>query len=63
MDSWPLEEEMGVVKQAALRGLIQAIRKPPLVRTGLRLCWIGHVQLLTIVCAMSQPSLTLVIST
>lgn len=37
-DSWPLEEEMGVVKQAALRGLIQAIRKPPWVRTGLRLC-------------------------
>lgn len=38
MDSWPLEEKMGVVKQAALQGLIKAIRPLWLVCTGLGLC-------------------------
>lgn len=38
MDSWPLEEKMGVVKQAALQGLIKAIRPPWLVCPGLGLC-------------------------
>lgn len=38
MDSWPPEENMGVVKQAALQGLIKAIRPLWLVCTGLGLC-------------------------
>lgn len=38
MDSWSLEEKMGVAKQAALQGLIKAIRPPRLVCTGLGLC-------------------------
>lgn len=38
MDSWPLEEKMGVVRQAAPRGLIKAIRPPWLVCAGLGLC-------------------------
>lgn len=38
MGSWPLEEKMGVVRQAAPRGLIKAIRPPRLVCAGLGLC-------------------------
>lgn len=38
MDSWPLGERMGVAKQAALQGLIKAIRPPWLLCPGLGLC-------------------------
>lgn len=38
MDSWSPEEKMGVVKQAALQGLIKAIRPPRLVCTGVGQC-------------------------
>lgn len=38
MDSWPQEEKMGVVKQAALQGLIKAIGPLWLVCPGQGLC-------------------------
>lgn len=56
MDSWSLEEKMGVVKQAALRGLIKAIRPPGLVlHWAATMCWVGLVQHLTTVYAISLP--------
>lgn len=38
MDSWPQEQKMGVVKQAALQGLIKAIGPLWRVCTGPGLC-------------------------
>lgn len=38
MDSWSLEEKMGVEMQAALEGLIKAKRPPTLVCTWIGLC-------------------------
>lgn len=61
MDSWPQEEKMGVVKQAALQGFDQSYQAS---MAGLHwartMCWFGLVQHLTIVYRVSA-SLRLVL--